>query len=701
LEYEAAWALGAATGVDDLDALTFANFICNEQGFDPISFGATVGAAMEMFEDGHHHNQGDRRHRAQVRQREGVDRSRRTDGKGEGFGAEIGSGSKLLCEKYGHPDLSMSVKGQEFPAYDSRGIQGMGLTYATSNRGACHLRGYTVASEVLGIPEKDRSAGHRRQGRSGQGVPGRDGGGRFGRHLRVHHLRLDARRHRAADRRGVRGRMDVGDAARSGRAHLEHGAPVQPGAGFTGKDDNLPQRLLKDAAKTGPAKGLVNGLETMLPEYYQARGWTPDGVPTNETVQRLVIIGAGPAGIVAAETLKKLDGDAAVTVIGKEAEPPYSRMAIPYFLTGSIGEDGTHLRKTEGHYEKLGIDYSQGTVAAIDTAASKVTLEDGGDVSFDRLLIATGSHPVKPPVEGLNLPGVHHCWTLDDARRIIDLAHEGAHVVLMGAGFIGCIILESLAVRKVQLTVVEAADRMLPRMMNATGAGMMKAWCESHGVAVKTATKVTGIEQSIGDGDDTLAVHLDDGSTLPAHLVVVAAGVHAYTEFLDGSGIDVDQGVLVNDRLQTSAETVYAAGDCAQGPDFSTGGWSVHAIQPTCTEHGRIAALNMSGRDSRYQGSLNMNVLDTLGLITSSFGAWDGVDGGDGAEVVNADAARYMRLEFQGDRLVGALALGRTDHIGCLRGLIQSNVRLGTWKAKLSEDPSRIAEAYVACTKPA
>ncbi|MGH6662569.1 MAG: aldehyde ferredoxin oxidoreductase family protein, partial [Rhodospirillales bacterium] len=154
LEYEAAWALGAATGVDDLDALTFANFICNEQGMDPISFGATVGAAMELYETGVL----TKKQTGGIELKFGSARAL-TDlaeltGKGEGFGAEIGLGSKRLCEKYKRPELAMQVKGQEFPAYDSRGIQGMGLGYATANRGACHLRSYTVASEVLGIPEK-------------------------------------------------------------------------------------------------------------------------------------------------------------------------------------------------------------------------------------------------------------------------------------------------------------------------------------------------------------------------------------------------------------------------------------------------------------------------------------------------------------------------------------------------------------------
>ena len=154
LEYEAAWALGAATGVDDLDALTFCNFACNEYGMDPISLGATIGAAMELYKDGDITDVETGGIKLEWGNAKALVAMVDPTGKGEGFGVELGQGSRRMCEKYGRPELSMTVKGQEFPAYDPRGIQGMGLTYATSNRGACHLRSYTVASEVLGIPEK-------------------------------------------------------------------------------------------------------------------------------------------------------------------------------------------------------------------------------------------------------------------------------------------------------------------------------------------------------------------------------------------------------------------------------------------------------------------------------------------------------------------------------------------------------------------
>ncbi|HMB75688.1 MAG TPA: aldehyde ferredoxin oxidoreductase family protein [Kiloniellaceae bacterium] len=289
LEYEAAWALGAATGVDDLDALTFANFICNEQGMDPISFGATVGAAMELYELGLIDDKATGGIKLEFGSAEALTTLAELTGKGEGFGQEIGLGSKLLCEKHGRPELSMSVKGQEFPAYDSRGIQGMGLTYATSNRGACHLRSYTVASEVLGIPEKTDPLAT--DGKAGLVKAFQDATAVFD------SVGICIFTSFAWTLDNVAPQIDAAcEGEWSTERLLEVGERIwnlerkfNLDAGFTGKDDNLPQRLLKDAAKTGPAKGLTNGLDKMLPEYYQVRGWTPEGVPTNETMSRLAV----------------------------------------------------------------------------------------------------------------------------------------------------------------------------------------------------------------------------------------------------------------------------------------------------------------------------------------------------------------------------------------------------------------------------
>jgi aldehyde:ferredoxin oxidoreductase len=286
LEYEAAWALGAANGVDDLEALTYANYICNEQGMDPISFGATVGAVMELYDMG-----------VLTKEQLGLDAKFGSaealvhfveiTATGEGFGKEIAQGSKRLTAKYGYPDLSMSVKGQEFPAYDSRGIQGMGLAYATSNRGACHLRGYTVASEVLGIPVKtdplvtEGKADLVKAFQDATAVFDSAGVCVF---TTFAWTLADLAPQLAA---ACTSEYTVEELGKIGERVWNMEREFNNRAGFTNKDDNLPKRLLTEPAKTGPAKGLVNGLDKMLPEYYKVRGWDKEGRPTKETKERL------------------------------------------------------------------------------------------------------------------------------------------------------------------------------------------------------------------------------------------------------------------------------------------------------------------------------------------------------------------------------------------------------------------------------
>ncbi len=408
-----------------------------------------------------------------------------------------------------------------------------------------------------------------------------------------------------------------------------------------------------------------------------------------------VIIGAGPAGVVAAEALRRHDPESSIIIVGDEPEPPYSRMAIPYFLVDRVAEEGTYLRKGEGHFEDLGIEVRRARASAVDTAARSVALDGGDTLAYDRLLVATGSRPLAPPVPGANLDGVHPCWTLADARAIVARAQPGASVVLMGAGFIGSIILEALAARGVKLTVIELENRMVPRMVNQTMGGMLARWCESKGVAVHTSTRVEAIE-SDGDG---LRVRIDSGDPIAAALVIAATGVAPNIDFLAGSGIETDRGVVVDDHLAATADGVYAAGDVAQGRDFSTGEYSVQAIQPTAADHARVCASNMAGCEQRHQGSVAMNVLDTLGLISTSFGRWDGVDGGDAVERCDPERYRYINLQFADDVLVGASSLGLTEHVGVLRGLIQSRLRLGAWKQRLVDDPTRLMEAYLASTQ--
>ncbi len=410
-----------------------------------------------------------------------------------------------------------------------------------------------------------------------------------------------------------------------------------------------------------------------------------------------IILGNGPAGVVAAETLRHAAPDDDILLVGNEDAPPYSRMAIPYLLEGNIDERGTYLRKADDHFAKLRIRQRRGRVVAVNTGKQTILFDDGHFEPYDRLLVATGSHPVRPPIPGIDLPQVQTCWTLDDARAIAAHARPGSRVLQLGAGFIGCIIMEALIKRGVQLTVVEMGDRMVPRMMTPEAGGMIKRWVEKQGVRVVTKAGVERIE----NGDKSpLTVTLSTGEQLDCDLLIVAAGVAPNVAFLEGTPVHVAKGVLVDDTMQTSVPGIYAAGDVAEAPDLFSGRHLVAAIQPNAADQARIAALNMAGQPARMNGVLAINVLDSMGMISSSFGEWQGVAGGEGVERADEASGRYISLQFDGDVLVGATAIGLTGHVGALRGLIQSRTRLGHWKQKLLETPTRFVEAFVACQRP-
>jgi NAD(P)H-nitrite reductase large subunit len=405
-----------------------------------------------------------------------------------------------------------------------------------------------------------------------------------------------------------------------------------------------------------------------------------------------LILGNGPAGVIAAETIRKHAPNDEITLVGDEPEPPYSRMAIPYLLSGSIGEDGTYLRKDKDHYSAQKIALLTGRAKSVDGKKRTVLLDNGTALAFDRLLIATGSSPASPPIEGIDLPGVHPCWTLADARKIMALAKPGAKVLQMGAGFIGCIIMEALASRGVALTVVEMGDRMVPRMMGAGAGGMIQRWVESKGVKVHTSSRVEAIQKN----GNALSVRLSNGTKVDADLVISATGVKPNIGFLQASGIECAHGVIADEYLQTSLQGVYAAGDCAEALDLVSGKHVVSAIQPNAADEAYCAAMNMAGKNMVLRGVTQINVLDTLGLVSASFGAWQGAPGGEHAQVVDERNYRFLRLEFDGDVMVGANSVGLTEHVGVLRGLIQSRVKLGAWKDRLRHNPLALMEAYLA-----
>jgi aldehyde:ferredoxin oxidoreductase len=280
LEYETAYAFGPLVGVDDIDALTFAGYLMNEHGMDPISFGGTLASAMELYEMG----------LITTKDTDGVELTwgnaealtvmAEKTGKFEGFGQVLGLGSRLMCEKYGHPELSMAVKGQEFAGYDSRGLQGMGLGFATSNRGACHLKHDVFAEDM-----EDQSG-------KGKAVPCKESQDRIAMidstglclfttaawGVPEFQKQIDA---------ACEGEWTEERLVECGERTWNLERQFNLAAGLTAADDTLPKRLLEVPSPSGTAKGKVCELDVMLPEYYKVRGWTKDGVPTKETLKRL------------------------------------------------------------------------------------------------------------------------------------------------------------------------------------------------------------------------------------------------------------------------------------------------------------------------------------------------------------------------------------------------------------------------------
>lgn len=412
-----------------------------------------------------------------------------------------------------------------------------------------------------------------------------------------------------------------------------------------------------------------------------------------------VIIGNGPAGVIAAETIRKNAPSDDVLMIGQEPEPPYSRMAIPHLLAGDVNESGTYLRRERDYFVRMQIRQKQGRAVHVSSRTRTVKMEDGSAIPFDRLLIAAGASPRIPPIPGIEFPGVHACWTLEDARKILQLAKPRARVILIGAGFTASILMEALAKRGVDLVVIEKRDRMLPNMMGKKAGDMIQKWCERKGIRFYTSTRVTAIGSSLQDINSPRIARLSNGEQLQADLIIYSAGTVPNIGFLKGSGIRCLQGVIVDASMQTNVAGVYAAGDCAETFDSATESSYISGVQPNAADQAYCAALNMTGKNAFQRGVRQIDVLDTMGLISSSFGQWQGIRGGQWSEVADDRAFKYLRLEFSKDVLIGCNAVGITEHAGILRGLIQHQVRLGDWKDRLLQDPTRLKEAYSECVQ--
>jgi len=411
--------------------------------------------------------------------------------------------------------------------------------------------------------------------------------------------------------------------------------------------------------------------------------------------KRHVIVGAGTAGINAIRTLRQMGNQDPVVLVS--GERPYSRMVLPYVLEGGISEGHT-ATLSPNQLERWGVEMRFGLRAAgLDTKAKTLKLDNGEDIPYDSLLIATGSSAARLPIPGADGAGIHSFWTLKDARGLKTHITPNSHVVMVGAGFISFTILNGILQHAGKVTIVEVESRILPRMVDNAGAEMTAQWLTARGVTLRTGARLKEIAQS----GDKRRLTFADGGTLDADVVVMATGIRPNLGWLEGSGVKVDKGIVVDDHMQSNVAGVYAAGDVAQGRNLISGASEVHAIEPTAMEHGRVAGANMAGEKVSYPGSLLMNVVGVAGLEIASFGAWDDASG-EAIVDVRKQQSSYRCYRFQGGRMMGAILVApegeawRGNDLGMLKGLVQSGADLSAWKNFLKANPLEIKQVYLA-----
>jgi nitrite reductase (NADH) large subunit len=385
-----------------------------------------------------------------------------------------------------------------------------------------------------------------------------------------------------------------------------------------------------------------------------------------------VIIGNGIAGVCAAEAIRTLDQAAAITMIGDETFPPYSRPMISHVLDGSQPHAKLPIR-SENFYDDLKIDALLGQRAiAIDVDGHQVSLADGRRVNFDRLLIAAGADPRPVKADGLNLRHIFYMRTQDHARQQLAALDTARRAVVLGGGLVGFKAAYGLLKRGLAVTMLITSAYPLSMQVDEMAGRMILDELVRHGLKVEVGVSVKAFE---GHGAVQAAV-TDAGTRLPCDMVIIGKGVLPVRDFIPREKIAVDLGVVVDSYQQTGVSGIYAAGDVAEGMDIARDARWVNALWPEAAAQGRVAGLNMAGRPVAYPGSLSRNVMRVFDLDVLTVGNVNPRPVGDYRIVQTGGGAHrsYRRLVFKDQRLVGAVLIGGIDQGGVLRALIENRM---------------------------
>jgi len=401
-----------------------------------------------------------------------------------------------------------------------------------------------------------------------------------------------------------------------------------------------------------------------------------------------VIVGASAAGCRAVDAIRAVDARCGITVLSKEPGPLYSRVGLTHFLDRTVKAEGMNMRD-EHFFDRMNARILFGVFPTkVDAKARTVALSDGQALQYDALLAASGSHAVIPPITGADrkLKGLHTCITRDDVLAIDEALKTAKYPVVIGAGLIGIQVVDALAKRKFKVVVIERLAHLMPLMVDSTGAAIFRAVLEDAGCTVRTAVSASEI---VGKNGAVAAVRLENGEEFPCDLLVMAAGVAPNIDYLEGTGVQVNRGVVVNPQQETSVPGIFAAGDVAETTDMLTGQRVVNAIWPEALNQGWIAGLNMAGRRQAYEGSMAMNTTSVLGMPVASLGLWNPEPGSVEVHQVMDERRRlYRKLVFRGEQIVGAVLVGRIEESGPLHNMIRTRTMFGLKKADLLAAPA-------------
>jgi len=385
-----------------------------------------------------------------------------------------------------------------------------------------------------------------------------------------------------------------------------------------------------------------------------------------------LIIGNGVAGTTAAEAIRQQDPKGSITILSEEDIPFYYRIRLNDFISGDVGEDKL-IAKKETWYQEQRIDLRLNTrITELDTAGKRLTTDSGEALTFDRLLLATGSHSFLPPIEGIDQQGVFSLRHIKDARAILAQAEKSEEVILIGGGLLGLEAGNALRKLGKKVTVVEFFPRLLPRQLDAKGATRLQKLMEKMGFSFRLSAITKTITGSKGRAD---GIVLEGGDTLKGQMVIVSAGVRPNLELAKSSGLDCDKGVKVNDRLETSANGIYAAGDVAEHQEVVSGIW------PAAMQQGKVAGANMAGGEAQYNGTTMSNILKVAGIDVAAAGNID-AEGRYESQVVSSDSI-YKKLVIENNRLIGCVMVGDTKNFNTITRYITEQRDIGTLKNSL------------------